>query len=148
MKTILALCLLAGALAFAPCADATYECDPITGSLCVNSYANGSCEYGTEANSVRYLEFGADGYTLVQAGTSCSGSPGAYAVAGVSASAVSCDASFNCDSVGAFWVGGDYGGSQGCTSEAYAHVDGQSQTHALPLCDVAGAPPTMPALLP
>lgn len=144
MKTILALSLIAAAFAFVPSAEAS--CDPATGQVCAGSYSYGTCDNGGAGNYAYAYNSDATGYTQVYAGTYCYGYPGYYAVGGVGGGVFTCDPSWSCDQAGADWSGGNFFGSPYCYSQAYTYVDGQYTGQALPLCDVAGAPPAIPSL--
>ena len=144
MKTILALSLLATAFAFVPAADAT-TCDPVTGQVCAGSYGYGTCDDGYAGNSASYYNYDANGYTYAGVGTYCGGYPGSYSYGGVSGGVTMCDANWNCDYVGVYWDGGNFGSSGYCYSQFYAYVDGQYQSGDTGLCG-AGAPPAVPSL--
>jgi hypothetical protein len=145
MRTILAISLIAAAFAAIPVASA--EC---VETLCADagSYTYGSCDNGGSGNYVNVYNYDANGYTSAGVQTYCYGYPGYYSVSGIGAYALSCDASWNCDQGGAYWDGGNFFGSPFCYSQAYTYVDGVYTPTALPLCDVAGAPPAVPAVLP
>lgn len=146
MKTILAICLLTTSFALFPSADASTVCDPVTGAACAGSYAYGTCDNGYVSNYAWAYTYDANGYNSAGAGTYCGGYPGIYSYSGISAGATTCDASWNCNYVGAQWYGYEFYGSSYCDTYAYAYVAGQYEFQSVG-CP-AGAPPNVPALLP
>lgn len=136
MRTILAICLLTATFTFTPSANAAAACDP-TYSACAFT---GSANYGDCTNGYSYnyaYAFTALGYAYV--GTSCGGYPGYYSYSGIYAG-TSTPAGYNY----LYWAGYDFFGYEGCYSESYTALV-YMQT---PLCDVAGAPPGIPGVLP
>lgn len=141
MKTILALSLIAASFAMIPTVDAS--CDP-TFTVCSSTY--GTCDNGSTYNSASVYNYDANGYTSVGAYTQCYGYPGYYSGDSIGAGATSCDASWNCNYVGAYWQSFEFFGSGYCDTAAYAYAGGQYNYQSLG-CP-AGGPPEVPALLP
>lgn len=134
MKTILAICLLTATFAFIPGADAS-NCDP-TFTVCEGSYSYGSCD--SNGYAYNYVSsYSAAGYYSVT--TSCYAYGGWYESTGVYVVTFG-PAGYNDH----YWVGYSYFGSGGCYSDSFNAL-GYTET---PLCDVAGAPPAVPAVLP
>lgn len=147
MKTILVLTLLAASFAMVPAAHAT--CDPIVGQICTSSYTYGaSCDDGGAGNDAYAYNSDANGVTAASVGTGCNGHPGAYSASSIGAGVLTCDPSNSCNGAGASWFAYSDGPDSYCESEAYTEVGGSYTPTSLPLCDAAGAPPGVPALLP
>lgn len=145
MRTILALSLIAAAFASAM---------PVVAAECVNTtcvtadgYAYGSCDNGSSGQYVSVTNYDSSGYTAVGVNSYCY-NYGIFSGSGVGAYGYTCDANWNCDQAGANWQSYSYFGSSYCDSSAYTYVDGTYTPTALPLCDVAGAPPAVPVVLP
>lgn len=145
--------VLASLAAMAPGVSANHDCLPEAYAYpCViatsNSYGDGDCDgpgYGSAYNTVS-VQTGntAAGRTSVYATTSCYESGSSYSDSiRLSASSYGGPAGYQYAS--AYWYAYDYGWFAGCGSGVYAYGAG---TTNLGLCDAAGGPPGVPALLP